>query len=122
VEDGKVVADWKPEPYHEAFEGYVNGGIIGVLFDCHSNWAAAYSLMERRRLAAPPGTVTAEYCVTHISPTPIISALHFVSKVVDLSDNKVKTARPLTAICGTKSNAEQQCKCKSDLRFFGHLT
>jgi acyl-coenzyme A thioesterase PaaI-like protein len=88
VADGLVVADWKPEPHHEAFEGYVNGGIIGVLFDCHSNWAASYSLMKRRGLSAPPGTVTAEYCVTHLSPTSINSTLHFVSKVVDLTENK----------------------------------
>ena len=86
--DGTVVTDWKPEPYHEAFEGYVNGGIIGVLFDCHSNWAATYSLMNRRQLSAPPGTVTAEYCVTHLNPTPITSILHLVSKIADLSDNK----------------------------------
>jgi len=94
VADGVVVADWKPEPYHEAFEGYVNGGIIGVLFDCHSNWAATYSLMKRKGLSTAPGTVTAEYCVTHLSPTPSNITLHFVSKVVDLSDNKavVETA------------------------------
>jgi acyl-coenzyme A thioesterase PaaI-like protein len=86
--DGSVVADWKPEPKYEAFEGYVNGGIIGVLFDCHSNWAAAYSLMKRRGLSTPPGTVTGEYSVAHLSPTPSNRPLHFVSKVVDSSDNK----------------------------------
>ena len=88
VADGAVVADWRPEPKHEAFEGYVNGGIIGVLLDCHSNWAATYSLMKGRGLSTPPGTVTAEYCVTHFSPTPSSGTLHLVSKVVELSDNK----------------------------------
>ena len=88
VADDVVVADWKPEPYHEAFEGYVNGGIIGVLFDCHSNWAATYSLMKRRGLSTPPGTVTAEYHVIHHSPTPSNSTLHLVSKVVELSEKK----------------------------------
>lgn len=72
----------------------MNGGIIGALFDCHSNWAAAYTLMKRKGLSTPPGTVTAEYCVTHLKPTPITSTLHLVSKIVDLSDNKavVETA------------------------------
>ena len=88
VADDLVVADWKPEPYHEAFEGYVNGGIIGVLFDCHSNWAATYSLMKRRGLSTPPGTVTAEYHVIHHSPTPSNSTLHLVSKVVELNEKK----------------------------------
>ena len=97
VAEGEVVADWKPGPHHEAFEGYVNGGIIGVLFDCHSNWAATYNLMKRRGLSTPPGTVTAEYCVTHLSPTPSTVTLHFVSKVVDLSDNKAVVETTLEA-------------------------
>ena len=88
VVDDVVVADWRPEPYHEAFEGYVNGGIIGVLFDCHSNWAATYSLMKKRGLSTAPGTVTAEYCVIHRSPTPSNSILHLVSKVVELTEKK----------------------------------
>ena len=97
VSDGLVVADWKPESYHAAFEGYVNGGIIGVLFDCHSNWAATYALMKRGGLSRPPGTVTAEYCVTHLSPTPITSSLHFASKVVDISDRKAVVETSLEA-------------------------
>lgn len=97
VEGDLVVADWKPEPYHEAFEGYVNGGIIGVLFDCHSNWTATYSLMKRRGLSTPPGTVTAEYCVTHLSPTPITSTLHLVSKIVDSTEKKAVVETTLDA-------------------------
>ena len=95
--DDVVVADWKPEPYHEAFEGYVNGGIIGVLFDCHSNWTATYQLMKRKGLSTAPGTVTAEYHVTHVSPTPSNSMLHFVSKIMDLSDNKAVVETTLEA-------------------------
>ena len=37
--DGELVADWTPEPHHEAFDGILNGGIIGALLDCHLNWA-----------------------------------------------------------------------------------
>lgn len=97
LRDDVVVADWKPESYHEAFEGYVNGGIIGVLFDCHSNWAATYSLMKRRGLQTAPGTVTAEYCVTHLAPTPSTNVLHFVSKIVELSDRKAIVETTLEA-------------------------
>ena len=35
-----VVMTWTPENYHEAFEGMLNGGIIGTLLDCHGNWTA----------------------------------------------------------------------------------
>ena len=99
-----MVADWKPEPYHQAFEGYVNGGIIGVLFDCHSNWAATYSLMKKKGLSSPPGTVTAEYAVSHLSPTPITSTLHLISKIVDLSDHK--------AVVETTLEAEEKATAK----------
>ena len=92
-----LVADWRPESHHEAWKGYVNGGVIAVLFDCHSNWAATYNLMLRKGLTAPPGTVTAEYCVTHHSPTPSNTTLHLVAKVTDLSENKAIVETTLEA-------------------------
>lgn len=95
--DGVIVADWKPKLEHEAFEGYVNGGIIGVLFDCHSNWAATYHLMKKRGLQSPPGTVTAEYCVNHLSPTPSTNTLHLLSRIVEISDNKAVVETTLEA-------------------------
>jgi hypothetical protein len=45
VEGDDVVLEWMPEAHHEAFPGFVNGGIIGVLFDCHCSWTAAYYLI-----------------------------------------------------------------------------
>src|SRR5436305_14929346 len=52
--DGEeFVCDWKPEPHHEAYPGVLNGGIVGALLDCHSNWAAAYHLMRRARRERP---------------------------------------------------------------------
>src|SRR2546427_6134944 len=60
VVDGELVAQWTPEPHHEAYAGMLNGGIIGTLLDCHGNWAAAYYLMTRDRLDTPPRTLTPE--------------------------------------------------------------
>ena len=48
---------------HQAFEGILNGGIIGTLLDCHSNWAATWHLMRRDGLEKPPVTVTADFHV-----------------------------------------------------------
>ena len=45
--DGTVVASWTPRPEHEAWDGIVNGGILGALIDCHSNWTAIAALMAR---------------------------------------------------------------------------
>ena len=43
---GELVADWQPLPHHAAFDGVLNGGIIGTLLDCHANWTAAMHLMR----------------------------------------------------------------------------
>ncbi len=71
VEGDEVVADFTPEDHHQAYAGMLNGGIIGALLDCHSNWAAAHALMRERSLDKPPCTVTAEFLVKLRAPTPI---------------------------------------------------
>lgn len=70
VAEGEVVAEWTPERHHEAFDGVVSGGVIGALFDCHSNWTAAWHLMTRDGGEAPPCTVTADFHVQLLWPTP----------------------------------------------------
>ena len=63
LREGELLAEWKPEPHHQAFPGAVNGGIIGALMDCHSNWAAALHLMEAQKLDHLLSTVTAQYAI-----------------------------------------------------------
>lgn len=67
---GELVATWPPLPHHAAFDDILNGGIIGSLLDCHSNWAAAIHLMRATGAAGPPGCVTAEMTVRFRRPTP----------------------------------------------------
>lgn len=64
-----LIATWTPKAHHEAFPGVLNGGIIGALLDCHSNWTAAWALMKRDKLDHPPCTVTAEFSVKLLRPT-----------------------------------------------------
>lgn len=65
-----LTAEWKAEPHHEAFPGVLNGGVIGALLDCHSNWTAAYHLMKASGSQTPPCTVTADFHVVLKRPTP----------------------------------------------------
>src|SRR5438552_4887407 len=67
----EVVAEWHAEPHHQAFPGMLNGGIIGALLDCHSNWTAAYFMMKRDGKSEAPCTVTAEFHVKLLRPTPV---------------------------------------------------
>ncbi|HEU0091164.1 MAG TPA: PaaI family thioesterase [Vicinamibacteria bacterium] len=84
----EVVADWTPESHHEAFPGMLNGGIIGALLDCHSNWAATYHLMRASGASSPPCTVTANYAVTFLRPTPSQTAVHLTARVVESSADR----------------------------------
>lgn len=78
-----VVAEWTPQSHHEAFPGMLNGGIIGALLDCHSNWAAAYHLMRAAGASSPPCTVTADYAVKLLRPTDSRAPVHLSARVVE---------------------------------------
>jgi acyl-coenzyme A thioesterase PaaI-like protein len=98
ADDGKsVVAEWQPEEYHQAFGGVLNGGIIGALLDCHSNWTAAYSLMKARGEASPPCTVTADFHVKLRRPTPMDGPVSLRAWVESLSGDQVIVEATLEA-------------------------
>lgn len=84
--DGTVVATWTPRPEHEAFDGYVNGGILGTLVDCHSNWAAVAHLMRATGATEPPSTVTSELSLRYRRPTPSGVPLRLVARVAEATD------------------------------------
>lgn len=98
------IADWQPEPHHEAFPGVLNGGIIGALLDCHSNWTAAWALMQQSNETHPPCTVTADYAIKLLRPTPTNATIHLEAKVVDIKEDRATIEATLTAggkICAT---------------------
>jgi acyl-coenzyme A thioesterase PaaI-like protein len=87
--DSELIATFRPLPHHEAFDGVVNGGIIGTLLDCHSNWTAAYHLMVTRGLDAPPCTVTSDFHITLKRPTPSDRELHLRARAVETIGDRV---------------------------------
>jgi uncharacterized protein (TIGR00369 family) len=104
VNDGQVVATWHAEKHHEAFPGMLSGGIAGTLLDCHSNWTAAYHLMRRARAPTPPVTVTAEYSVKLLRPTPTDGPIELVARPVEIADDRAVIEAELRAggkLCAT---------------------
>lgn len=87
-EGEEVVAEWQPQQQYEAFEGMLSGGIIGTLLDCHCNWTAAYHLMNRNQLQKPPCTVTADYAIKLLRPTPTDQSIKLRARVVESTDEK----------------------------------
>jgi acyl-coenzyme A thioesterase PaaI-like protein len=81
VQGDTIVATWRPGDQHQAFPGMLNGGIIGTLLDCHGNWTAAWHLMNLNRLERPLCTVTADYAVTLLRPTPLEGPVELTARV-----------------------------------------
>ena len=104
AEGDEVVAVWHAEPHHQAFPGMLNGGIIGALLDCHSNWTAAYFLMKRDGKAEPACTVTADFHVKLKRPTPIDGPIHLKARVVESTEDRAIVEAELIAndkVCAT---------------------
>lgn len=97
AEGNRVVADWMPQRHHVAFAGFASGGIISVLMDCNGNWAATYFLMKARGLTSPPGTVTAEYTVRFLKPTPVDGQWHLSAWVEKIDGDRVAVKGQLEA-------------------------
>lgn len=97
VEGDEVVCDWIPEPYHHAFENVLNGGITGALLDCHSNWAAVHAMIARDRLDHAPPTVTSEFSVKLLRPTPMGGPVHLRARVVELKEDRAVVESALEA-------------------------
>jgi acyl-coenzyme A thioesterase PaaI-like protein len=88
-EGDELVCDFTPKEHHRAFGQVVNGGIIGAVFDCHSNWTAAYHLMQRRGDRELPATVTSDFHVTLKRVTPAGQPIRVRARVVESADPKV---------------------------------
>ena len=100
----EVIATWRPESFHEAFPGVLSGGIIGTLLDCHSNWTAAWHLMNEQQAESPPCTVTAEYAVRLLRPTPTDDFLTLAARVVESTADRAIVEAELVSggkICAT---------------------
>ena len=92
--DGEeTVAVFTPEPYHIAIPGYVYGGLIASIIDCHGTGtaaAAAYREAGREMGSNPPFRfVTASLHVDYLRPTPLGVPLEVRGSVEEVSGRKV---------------------------------
>jgi acyl-coenzyme A thioesterase PaaI-like protein len=97
VDGDRVVARFQPAEYHQAFENVLNGGIIGALLDCHSNWTAAYTLMKESGQSLPPCTVTAEFHVKLRAPTPMDEPVELVARSIGVEGSKCTVEAELSS-------------------------
>ena len=84
-----VTASFMPWPEHDNGLGYLNGGIIGTVLDCHS---AAAVMLEAQRGGWPPlpgadlSYVTAGLDVRYLRPAPLHDTVELFAAVVEASE------------------------------------
>jgi acyl-coenzyme A thioesterase PaaI-like protein len=95
------VTVYRPLPQHMAVPGYVYGGLIASLIDCHSTGtaaAASYRREGREMDTLPPFRfVTAALQVDYLRPTPIDVPLEVRGSVEEITERKVVVRTTLIA-------------------------
>jgi len=91
-EGDEDVARFLPKPYHVALPGFVYGGLIASLIDCHGIATAADSAMRVAGLdigtEPSPRYVTAALHVDYLKPTPLGVELELRARVRERSGRK----------------------------------
>ena len=99
-EGDESVTRFLPEPYHTAIPGYVYGGLIASLIDCHGTGTAAaamYRAEGREMDTLPPFRfVTASLRVDYLKPTPL-GELVIRGRVKEVKGRKVVVEATLYA-------------------------
>jgi acyl-coenzyme A thioesterase PaaI-like protein len=89
----ETVTHFQPQPYHTAIPGYVYGGLLASLIDCHSTGTAAAAMYraEGREMDSEPALrfVTASLHVDYLKPTPISGLLEIRGKIKEIKPRKV---------------------------------
>lgn len=100
--DGEeTVCTFYPKPYHIAIPGYVYGGLVASLIDCHCTGtaaAAAYRAEGREMDTEPPlRFVTGSLYVDFLRPTPLGVPLDVRARVKEIKGRRVVVGATLSA-------------------------
>ena len=86
------ICHFQPRPEHTAFPGFVYGGLIASVIDCHAIGtviAATYDKEGRKPGTRPPITyVTGTLAVKYLIPTPTEKPLELRAMVMELGAKK----------------------------------
>ncbi len=87
-----TVAEFTPLPEHDNGFGFLNGGIIATVLDCHGAavvlWEAAQRVWEAAP-GAPLPFITAGFEVQFLRPTPLGPTVRLTAALVSVSEREV---------------------------------
>lgn len=97
----ETVAIFTPQPYHISIPGYVYGGLLASLIDCHGTGtaaAAAYRAANREMGTEPAFRfVTASLKVDYLKPTPLGAPLEIRGRAIEIKGRKVTVSATISA-------------------------
>jgi len=97
----ETVAVFTPRPCHTAIPGFVYGGLIASLIDCHGTGTAAAAAYRSRgrEMDTEPALrfVTASLQVDYLRPTPIDGPLELRGRIEEIKERKVVVTETLSA-------------------------
>ncbi len=100
-EGDETVSRFLPKPQHTAIPGYVYGGLIASLLDCHGTGGAAAAALRRegREIGEgeAPRFVTASLQVDFLKPTPLGPVLEVRGRIIEITERKVILEETLSA-------------------------
>ncbi|MFW9894790.1 MAG: PaaI family thioesterase [Candidatus Thorarchaeota archaeon] len=92
-DEKRSIARFTPKSHYISFPGYVYGGLLASLIDCHGTGTAAAAAYksEGRKMGTEPELryVTASIHVEYLKPTPIDHELELIGVVKEIKGKKV---------------------------------
>jgi acyl-coenzyme A thioesterase PaaI-like protein len=104
VEGDEVIAHFTPAPHHISLPGFVYGGLLASLADCHA--MATATAAARVGDEPAPRFVTAALKVDYLKPTPLGTELEIRGRVTERSEKKAVVAVTISAAGTTTVRAE----------------
>jgi len=100
-EGEETVSRFTPQPYHMAMPGWVYGGLVASLLDCHGTGTASAAALRRDGKdvgeGSSPRYVTGRLEVDYLAPTPLGPELEIRGRVVEMTERKVIVNETLSA-------------------------
>jgi acyl-coenzyme A thioesterase PaaI-like protein len=97
----ETVCRFMPRPYHTAMEGYVYGGLIASIIDCHGTGTAAAAAYraQGREMGSEPDLryVTGSLHVDFLRPTPVDAPMELRGQIKEVKGRKVVVSITLSS-------------------------
>lgn len=102
VWDGdETVSRFTPRPEHMALPGFVYGGLLASLIDCHAMATASGAALRAagKQVGEEPSPrfVTGSLTVNYLKPTPLGPELEIRGRTVEVGERKVKVEASVSA-------------------------